>query len=104
MRNDESVLVHIRGKDCVAVEARYHKCYRKYTKVLSNIKNTKPPVTEPTVYDKAFDLFCLNFMEKRIIHNRELLLLSYLLKKFIGIVNGLLMKLTVVMFHTKARA
>ena len=26
-------------------------------------------------------------MEKRIIHNREILLLSYLLKKFIGIVN-----------------
>jgi hypothetical protein len=24
LRNDESVLVHIRGKDCVAVEARDH--------------------------------------------------------------------------------
>ena len=46
MRNDESVLVHIRGKDCVAVEARYHKkCYQTYTKVLSNMKNAKPPVT-----------------------------------------------------------
>ncbi|CAB4034870.1 Hypothetical predicted protein [Paramuricea clavata] len=88
MRNDESVHVHIRGKDCVAVEARYHtKCYQMYTKVLSNIKNTKLPVTKPTVYDRAFDLFCLNFMEGRIINNKAILLLSYLLKKFIGIVN-----------------
>ena len=51
------------------------------------MKNAKLPVTEPTVYDKAFDLFCLNFMEKRIIHNKEILLLSYLLKEFYGIVN-----------------
>lgn len=67
MRNDESVLLHIRGKDCVAIEARYHKkCYQKYTKTLSNMKNTKPSVTEPTVYDKAFHLFYIKAMEKRI--------------------------------------
>ena len=87
LRNDESILVHIRGKDCVAIEARYHKkCYQKYTKSLLNMTKAKPPVTEPTVYDKAFDLFCLNMMEKRIIHNKEILLLSYLRKKFIGII------------------
>ena len=47
----------------------------------------KPPVTEPSVYDKAFDLFCSTVMDERIIHNEEILLLSYLLKKFIVIVN-----------------
>ena len=34
-RQDETILVHIRGKDCVAVEAQYHrKCYFEYVDFL----------------------------------------------------------------------
>ena len=41
LRNDESILVHIRGRDCVAVEARYHKrCYQTYTKCLTRKTNS----------------------------------------------------------------
>ena len=43
----------------------------------------KPPVAESL----TFDLFCSTVMEKRIIHNERLSLLSHLLKKFIVIVN-----------------
>ena len=84
MRNDESVLIHIRERDCVAIEAKYHKkCYQKYTKSLSNMTREKAE-TGPVVYDKAFDLFCVDIVQKRIIDDKEILLLSCLLKRFIS--------------------
>ena len=89
MKNDESVLVHIRGKDCVAIEACYHKkCYQRYTKNLSNMINAKPVDVgqECSIYDKAFDIFSVDIIENRIIANKEILLLSYLLKIFIELV------------------
>ena len=82
MRNDESILVHIRGQDCVAIEARYHRrCYKAYTRCVS----LKPKIVGQTLYDKAFDQFCLEVVEKRILHG-EILLLGYLLKEFISCV------------------
>ena len=86
MRNDESILIHIQGRDCVAIEARYHKrCYLSYTKCLTR----KPKIVGPTLYDKAFDVFCLQVIEKRMIQNNEVLLLTYLLKKFISCVQDI---------------
>ena len=33
-KKDESILLHTRGKDCVAIEACYHKkCYTKATQI-----------------------------------------------------------------------
>ena len=56
LRNDDSILVHIRGRDCVAIEARYHKkCYQTYTKFLSRKREDD---LGPTLYDEAFDVFC----------------------------------------------
>ena len=79
LRNDESILIHIRGRDCVAIEARYHKrCYHTYTTCL--LRERK--IIGPTLYDKAFDEFCLEIIEKRIIKNKEVLLLGNLLKRF----------------------
>ena len=83
LRNDESILVHIRGQDCVAIEARYHKrCYKAYTRCLS----LKPKIVGQTLYDKAFDQFCLQIVKNRILQGQEILLLSYLLKEFISCV------------------
>ena len=79
MRNDESVLIHIQGRDCVATEARYHRrCYLSYTKCLTR----KPKIVGPTLYDKAFDEFCVKVIEKQIIQSNKVLLLTDLLKKF----------------------
>lgn len=85
-RNDESILIHIQGRDCVAIEARYHKrCYISYT----NFLRRKPKIVGPTLYDKAFDEFCVQIIEKRILGNNEVLLLGYLLKKFISCVEAI---------------
>ena len=86
IRKDESVLLHIKGRDCVAIEARYHKrCYQMYTKVLTRT----PKIKGPTLYDKAFDIFCKDVVEERIINRGEVLMLSYLLKKFISCVKSI---------------
>lgn len=75
-------MVHIRGKDCVAIEAWYHrKCYYKYTKNVSSVKKPKTNL-EASVYDKAFDAICTNVIENRIINGEEILLLTHILKKF----------------------
>lgn len=35
-KNDESILTHIRGKDCVAIEVKYHKsCHLNYCRYLT---------------------------------------------------------------------
>ena len=82
LKNDESVLVHIRGKDCVAIEVRYHrKCYYKYTKSVLNLKKPKMSL-EASAYDKAFDAICTSEIDKRILDGKEVLLLSHILKKF----------------------
>ena len=83
IKNDKSILVHIRGKDCVAIEAKYHrKCYQIYTKGVFNMANAKQDV-EPSGYDKAFDVFCTQIIDKRIIGNKEIMMLSYLNQRFI---------------------
>ena len=39
-RHDESILVHFQGRDCVAIEACYHKaCYLLNTKCITQTKN-----------------------------------------------------------------
>ena len=86
MRNDESVLIHIQGRDCVAIEARYHRrCYLSYTKCLTR----KPKIVGPTLYDKAFDEFCVKVIEKQIIQSNKVLLLTDLLKTFISCVRDI---------------
>ena len=72
-------MLHIRGRDCVAIEARYHKkCYKAYIKCLTH----KPVEQPPTLYDRAFDVFCNEVILKRIVEKKEILLLSHLLRKF----------------------
>ena len=86
MRNDESILIYIQGRDCVAIGARYHKrCYLSYTKCLTR----KPKIVSPTLYDKAFDEFCVQVIEKQLIHNNKVLLLTDLLRKFISCVRDI---------------
>ena len=83
LKNDESILLHIRAKDCVAIEARYHKnYYQRYRKCVSN----KSRDSGPTLYDRAFEEFCTRIIEQRIIKNKQILFLSYLLKTFISCV------------------
>ncbi len=80
------ILIHIRGRDCVALEARYHKrCYQRPTKLLSN----KPRDLGSTIHDRAFERFCSEIIEERIFRNKEVLLLSYPLKQSVSYIKRL---------------
>ena len=81
-KKDESILLKIRDKDCVAVEAQYHRnCCQMHTKFISSSFSEKEDIDH--LYAKAFDVFCSEFIMKRVIENRELLYLKDLLEKFI---------------------
>lgn len=76
-RRDESVLMHIRGRDLVASEAMYHlSCYRHYTRHLAKIPQEGNPESNP--YQAGYTHFCKSVVEKRLLRNREVLRLSWL--------------------------
>ena len=86
LHNDTDLLREIAGKDCVAIEVPYHKkCYLQYTKILT--RKIKP--IGATVYDNAFDIFCVEIIEQRIVDNKEIQLLRDFLVEFIKIVKKL---------------
>ena len=67
-KNDERILVQIQGKDCVALEVRYHKvCYCNYTIFLTR-ETKKQSETErsTSVYEKSYDVFF-----KKVIEDTE---------------------------------
>ena len=56
-----------------------------FTNILT--RNIKP--IGATVYDNAFDIFCVEIIEQRIVGNKEILLLRDLVIEFIKIVQKL---------------
>lgn len=63
-RKDESLLLHIRDRDLVASEARYHfTCYRDYTRYLFKNKNEK---TESSLYENGYKYFCETVIEEKL--------------------------------------
>ncbi|KAL1268455.1 hypothetical protein QQF64_033818 [Cirrhinus molitorella] len=91
MKADTSILVHIRDKDCVSLEVRYHKsCYRQYTRFLTKstatVTGTLEEENEPT-FDVSYKIFCERIIRHRIIVNQEVLTMTQLRRIFINIVN-----------------
>ncbi|XP_078268132.1 uncharacterized protein LOC144600415 [Rhinoraja longicauda] len=74
MKQDEALLLHIRDRDLVAIEARYHKsCYLRYTKVVSNFAKISNQDNQQQLYEKSYSSFCKRVIEERIIRGKELL-------------------------------
>ena len=88
LKKDEKILVHIRGKDCVAIEVRYHKpCYMNYTSFL--IQKEKSEEEQSTLlYQKGYEKFC-QVIEKEIIGNKQIRYMTDLFKEFVKIINSL---------------
>ena len=65
MKQDEALLLDLRGKDHVAIEVRYHKsCYYRYTKVALGSKlHTE---TAQQMYERSYSSFCRKIVEERI--------------------------------------
>ena len=67
-KNDEQILVQIQGKDCVALEVRYHKvCYCNFTIFLTRETKKQSEIERSiSVYEKSYDVFC-----KKVIEDTE---------------------------------
>ncbi|XP_056105946.1 uncharacterized protein LOC130084505 [Rhinichthys klamathensis goyatoka] len=90
MKEDTSILVHIRDKDCVSLEVRYHKsCYRQYTRFLTkssaSVTGTSEEQNEPT-FDASYKIFCERIIRHRIIVNQEVLTMTQLRRIFLNLV------------------
>ena len=87
IKNDERLLVKIRGKDCVALEVRYHKvCYCNYTKyVTRETKDESESERSVSVYEKPYDVFCKEVIKTEVIGDKKIMYMKDILEKFVTI-------------------
>ncbi len=84
-KNDESILTHIRGKDCVAIEVKYHKmCHLNYCRYLTRTVSQKQESDE--LYKQGYDVFCARVIVAKIIQQKKVSRMTNLHEKFVKIV------------------
>ncbi|XP_056267295.1 uncharacterized protein LOC130191667 [Pseudoliparis swirei] len=83
LKEDQSILLHIKDKDCVALEVQYHKgCYNQYTRFLTRPEKPEKDQNEPT-FDVIYKIFCERVIRQRLLVNQEVLRMGQLRKAFI---------------------
>ena len=77
--------MQIRGKDCVALEVRYHNvCYYNYTKyVTRETKDQSESERSVSVYEKSYDVFCKEVIETEVIEDTKIMCMKDILEKFV---------------------
>ncbi len=88
LKSDDSILLEIQGKDCVALEVKYHRqCYAKYTSLLRHQKDEETTSSKPShLYEKSFDTFCKQFVQTEIIENEGIFFMNKIKDVFANIV------------------
>ena len=86
-KNDERILVQIRGKDCAALEVRYHKvCSSNYTKyVTRETKDQSESERSVSVYEKSYDVLCKEVIETVVTGDKKIMYMKDILEKFVTI-------------------
>ena len=78
---NETLLMQIKDKDCVAIEVRYHNsCYKDYTCYLTEPQSDTSK--NDTSYSLAFEIFCEK-VKSSIIENKDIMRLKTLNDMFI---------------------
>lgn len=92
--SDESILVNIADKDCVALEVRYHRrCYERYTSflrrsnVIDEVYDSENYDRYACKYEKSFDVFCERFVKKRLLMNEEIFFMKRMKAEFVKTVS-----------------
>jgi len=82
-KDDKNILVHIRDRDCVAIEVRYHRsCYKGYTDYLRRSNPQHVHAATEQIYSQAFDSFCNYTIDQKILKNKEIYRLTSLKRIF----------------------
>ena len=83
--SDESILIHLADKDCVAIEVKYHKrCYERYTSFVRH--ETKSDDKYTCKYEISFNVFCETFVRKEIIENDNIYFMKKVKQEFVNVV------------------
>ena len=68
-KDDQRILLHILGNDCVALEVKYHKrCYEHYT---SFLRHANPKDAIKYKFNKSFECFS-SWVKKEVIENENI--------------------------------
>ncbi|XP_076144371.1 uncharacterized protein LOC143126355 isoform X3 [Alosa pseudoharengus] len=71
LKEDESILIHIKDKDCVALEVQYHKgCYNRYTRFLTRPAKPENEQNEQ-IFDVRYKIFCEKIIRQRLLINQS---------------------------------
>lgn len=85
-------MLHIRGKDCVALEVKYHnRCYQKYTSFLKYHRDDPAEgetsvKQQPSLYNEGFNTFCEQFVKVNIIQEESIFYMTKVKEQFVKIV------------------
>ena len=73
LKGDESILLDIQGKDCVALEVKYHRrCYERYTSFVRHNSITSNTSAKPCAkFQESFNIFCEEFIKTKIIEEEN---------------------------------
>ena len=87
-KGDESILLQIADKDCVALEVKYHKrCYQGYTEFLRRTDATEnteeSKVRSKCKYEESFEVFCERFVKGKLIDNEEIYYMKKIEEEFV---------------------
>lgn len=84
LKGDDRILLKIQGKDCVALEVKYHeRCYQSYTSVA---RYQKKESSSKVSYQRSFEVFCEQFVKPRIIDDEEIFRMRRIKREFVKIV------------------
>lgn len=76
-KKDESILAHIRGKDCVSIEVRYHRhCHLNYCRYLTRKVPDSKPIDE--LYKAGYGTFCSKIIDEKMIKEKQIMRMKML--------------------------
>lgn len=88
-KDDKRILIQIQEKDCVALEVKYHRrCYSTYTLFL---RQTSSGIDDDDdvdgsgkiLYTDSFNVFCNEFVKKKIIQKQKIYYMKRLFEEFV---------------------
>ncbi|XP_038063921.1 uncharacterized protein LOC119734467 [Patiria miniata] len=82
VKRDETLLLHMENRDCVAIELKYHaSCHKDYTRFLSKPQGVTVNVPS-ALYSTAFESFCRDVIDHRVINDKEVWRMTKLKRVF----------------------
>lgn len=79
-KDEQRILLHILGIDCVSLEVKYHKqCYEQYT---SFLRHADPKEEVKHKFNKSFESYS-SWVKKEVIEYQNIFYISKLREKFI---------------------